>query len=295
MSARLHFTPQLRDWLLHNIDRGIPPAPLARNMVEQGFEAGLADALAHSFWAARATGTALPEDALEPNHIQAARYRYEPLRLAQGNTIEAVDHTIRVAMRAAQPGLAILDHLLDAEECEQLMALAVPRLRPSTIVDPMTGKDTASASRTSEGMFFRPQENPLLARIDARIAALMGMPLENGEGLQVLRYPAGTGSAPHFDFLMPNNPANAASIARSGQRVSTLVIYLIDVDQGGETVFPEAGVAVSPRKGSAVYFEYCNSAGQLDPLSLHAAAPVGTGEKWVATKWMRQRRFVPAR
>jgi prolyl 4-hydroxylase len=59
-------------------------------------------------------------------------------------------------------------------------------------------------------------------------------------------------------------------------------------------VFPETGLAVTPRKGSAVYFEYCNSAGQLDALSLHAGSPVHAGEKWVATKWMRQRRFVPA-
>jgi prolyl 4-hydroxylase len=40
-----------------------------------------------------------------------------------------------------------------------------------------------------------------------------------------------------------------------------------------------------------LYFEYCNSAGQLDPLSLHAALPLLAGEKWVATRWMRQRAF----
>jgi prolyl 4-hydroxylase len=152
----------------------------------------------------------------------------------------------------------------------------------------------ASISRSSEGMFFRLQENPLVARIDRRVSRLMNLPLENGEGLQILRYRSGAQSVPHFDFLMPTNAANVASLERSGQRVSTLVIYLNDVAQGGETVFPEIGLAVTPRKGSAVYFEYCNSAGQLDSLSLHAASSVRAGEMWVATKWMRQRRFVPA-
>ena len=90
-------------------------------------------------------------------------------------------------------------------------------------------------------------------------------------------------------------PGCYATFSNRTGRVSTLVIYLNDVAEGGETVFPEAGIAVSPRKGSSVYFEYCNGAGQLPPLSLHAAAPVSVGEKWVATKWMRQRRFFPVR
>jgi prolyl 4-hydroxylase len=59
-------------------------------------------------------------------------------------------------------------------------------------------------------------------------------------------------------------------------------------------VNPRLGLAVLPLRGNAVYFEYCNEAGQVDPLSLHAGAPVLSGEKWVATKWMRQLRFVSA-
>jgi prolyl 4-hydroxylase len=56
-------------------------------------------------------------------------------------------------------------------------------------------------------------------------------------------------------------------------------------------VFPELGLSVLPKKGSAVYFEYTNSHGQLDHRTLHAGAPVLRGEKWIVTKWMRQRRY----
>ena len=180
-------------------------------------------------------------------------------------------------------------------DCEALIAMARPRLRPSTTVDPLTGRDRAGEHRSSLGMFFRLRENALVARLDDRVSQLMNLPVENGEGLQVLHYPAGARSAPHFDFLVPSNAANQASLERSGQRVSTLVSYLNDVAEGGETVFPDSGWSVSPQRGSAVYFEYCNSLGQLDRASLHAGAPVLRGKKWVATKWMRQRRFVAAR
>ena len=122
----------------------------------------------------------------------------------------------------------------------------------------------------------------------------MGLPLEHGEGLQLLHYGPECHSSPHYDFLVPQNVANRTSIARSGQRVSTLVIYLNDVPAGGATAFPELGLTVTPRQGHAVYFEYANGTGQLDHATLHAGAAVEMGEKWVLTKWMRARPFVAA-
>jgi prolyl 4-hydroxylase len=289
----LPFTLQLREWALHNIDRGIPPAPLARAMVGQGFDERLAAALAGTFWAARSRGDAIPEGGFSAAQVTGAAYGHEPQRLNLAHDAMAGEPGVRVVARLAQPAVTVLDGVLDPDECEQLVALARPRLAPSTIVDPASGMNTVSPSRTSEGMFFRLGENPLVARIDRRVSQLMNLPMENGEGLQVLRYPAGTQSMPHYDFLMPANAHNRASLARSGQRVATMVIYLNDVAQGGETVFPEARLTVAPRTGGAVYFEYCNGAGQLDPLSLHAGAAPASGEKWIVTKWMRQRRFVP--
>ncbi len=178
-------------------------------------------------------------------------------------------------------------------ECDELIALARPRLVPSTVVDPQTGQDVVAGYRNSLGMFFRPGESPLIARLDRRFAELMRLPVENGEGLQVLCYGEGGATAPHFDFVAPTNDANRASLARSGQRVSTLLIYLNDVPEGGQTIFPRAGWTIQPRRGSAVCFESCNRRGQLDPQSLHAGQPVLRGQKWVVTKWMRQRPFVP--
>jgi prolyl 4-hydroxylase len=63
------------------------------------------------------------------------------------------------------------------------------------------------------------------------------------------------------------------------------------VAAGGETEFPELELAVMPRRGRGVYFEYCNADGAVDPRCLHAGRPVTEGEKWVATKWLRQRPY----
>jgi len=53
-------------------------------------------------------------------------------------------------------------------------------------------------------------------------------------------------------------------------------------------VFPELDLAIKPRPGTAIYFEYTNREGLLDPRCLHGGSPVVRGEKWIATKWIRQ-------
>jgi prolyl 4-hydroxylase len=290
MALLVRFAPELGRWLTQNLDHGQPPQALVGAMRQRGMDARAAQAIVEAFIDARQRRQPVPVDSIElPDDDAPAA----AARLAPGTRIHAADREILVYARAHDPVFAALGNVLDADECRRLIEMARPRLQPSTLVDPVTGRDVVSDKRTSDGMFFRPAENDFIAHVDRRVSALMNLPVENGEGLQVLHYQAGAGSEPHFDYLQPTNAANRESIARSGQRVSTLVTYLNDVPAGGQTVFPMLGWAVSPLRGNAVYFEYCDDAGRVDPRSLHASAPVTQGDKWVVTKWMRQRRFVP--
>ena len=291
MARLIRFAPQLGHWLTANLDRGQAPAALVETMRQQGMDARAAEAIVLAYVDARRRGVSPPVDSIELEDDERA---LPVARLAPGTRLDGGDREIAVHMRVDDPVVASLGNLLDPDECRTLIELARPRLKPSTLVDPATGQDIVSDKRSSWGMFFRLEENELVARLDRRLSRLMNLPLENGEGLQVLHYPTGAGSEPHFDYLQPGNAPNRESIARSGQRVSTLVTYLNDVPAGGQTVFPALGWAVSPLRGNAVYFEYGDDAGQVDARSLHASAPVTQGEKWVVTKWMRQRRFVPA-
>lgn len=290
-TATLHFSPELRDWIVGALRQGGPVPEIADALVARQFDPAVARALVDAFARVLREGGPMPEGQITVERMPVAP---AVARLPYTAVLQGGDRQVHILSRTEKPIVAVLEGVLSHEECDALVAAARPRLAPSTIVDPQTGQHVVSPDRSSEGMFFRLAESALLATIDARVSALMQLPMEHGEGLQVLHYLPGAQSRPHFDFLVPNNAANQASIARSGQRVSTMVIYLNDVAEGGETVFPEIGLAVVPRKGNALYFEYCDSNGQLDGKTLHAAVPVARGEKWVATKWMRQRRFVSA-
>jgi prolyl 4-hydroxylase len=290
VSSLIRFQPELGRWLERGLDDGVAPTALAHRMIDGQMQPAVAHALVAAFVGARREGKPPPIDQVVVPEDEV--FLRQSARLRAGATLPTTDGPVPVLARLSSPNLALLGPLMSDEECAALIALARPRLVPSTVVDPQTGQDVVAGYRNSLGMFFRPGETDLVARLDRRFAEVTNLPTENGEGLQVLCYGAGGATSPHFDFVAPTNDANRTSVARSGQRLSTLLVYLADVEAGGETAFPRAGVSVQPRRGHGVYFESANSRGQLDPQSLHAGAPVVRGEKWVVTKWMRQRPFL---
>jgi prolyl 4-hydroxylase len=178
--------------------------------------------------------------------------------------------------------------VLSDEECAELIAQSAPKLKRAEVVDPATGRYTIDEARVSEGTHFVRGETALVARIEQRVAALTGIPVEHQEPLQILHYGVGGEYEPHFDFFKADAAGEAAQLKHGGQRIATLVMYLNDVAAGGATLFPRLGVETKPRRGHAVYFENVDDAGEPDARMLHAGAPVGRGEKWIATKWLRE-------
>lgn len=190
------------------------------------------------------------------------------------------NHVITAEVLNEEPLIVKFHNVLNDAEREALIEYASPRLERSKLAN-----KEISQLRTSSGMFFDENENPLITTIEQRLATLMNLPIEHAEGLQVLHYEPGQEFKAHFDYFGEHHPSS------KNNRISTLVMYLNDVEQGGETTFPHLGLTVTPMKGSAVYFEYFYNNPYLNELTLHRSVPVIQGEKWVATQWMRKQRI----
>ena len=203
------------------------------------------------------------------------------------NIIDASDRGVRILFALNAPRIVLFGGLLSAEECDEMVRLATPKLTRSTVVNAATGAYDVHEARTSRGTHFERGENDLVRRIEARIAELTSLPVENGEPIQILHYLPGAEYKPHFDYFDPKLTGNEKVLAMGGQRVATIVMYLNDVESGGSTVFPEVGLDVLPHKGNAVFFAYSSERGELDSRTLHGGSPVTSGEKWIATKWIR--------
>ncbi|AQK62266.1 putative prolyl 4-hydroxylase 12 [Zea mays] len=196
-------------------------------------------------------------------------------------------------------------------------------MEKSMVADNDSGKSVASQARTSSGTFLAKREllmwgtdiylfmlsppqpkDEIVSAIEKRVAAWTFLPEENAESLQVLRYETGQKYDAHFDYFHDRN-----NLKLGGQRVATVLMYLTDVNKGGETVFPNAegshlqykdetwsecsrsGLAVKPKKGDALLFFNLHVNATADTGSLHGSCPVIEGEKWSATKWIHVRSF----
>ena len=213
-----------------------------------------------------------------------------PLPGEAGTTLDGGDKWVQVVQRQHNPELVVFGNLLSTAECAALVAAAAPRLNRSMTIDVTTGTEQLHTARTSQGMFFDRGETDVVQRIETRIARLLNWPVKHGEGLQVLRYQSGAQYLPHYDYFDPAEAGTPALLTRGGQRVATLIMYLAEPIAGGATVFPQLGLQVAPKLGQAVFFSYV--APEPASLSLHGGAPVLEGEKWIATKWLRQGEFV---
>lgn len=198
------------------------------------------------------------------------------------NKIKTEDREINIIAKLEEPLLVVLGNVLSDEECEELIRLSKDKMHRSKI----GVKHEVNEIRTSSSMFLQGNEkgNDIITKIEKRISSIMNIPIEHGDGIQILKYTPGQEYKAHYDFF------TSASKATKNNRISTIVIYLNDVEHGGETFFPKLNFSVSPQKGMAVYFEYFYNDQNLNDLTLHGGAPVITGEKWVATQWMRRQK-----
>ncbi len=284
-------------WLVEQLRAGQPSHALLQSMCDRGWKRDLAMGLIAEAMGERSGATEMsPAPAVvsaqgsgqpEAQPATSSERRMPAPALGGGAmSLDAGDRKVSVLVTMPDPQIVMFADLLSKNECDRLVEMARPRMQRSLTTDMKTGNNKLDVVRTSRGMFFQRAENPLVRSIEARIAQLLSWPVENGEHLQVLHYRPGDRYEPHYDYFDPAAEGSAAVLARGGQRIATLLIYLREPERGGETIFPDLGLRFAARRGCALFFSYDRP--HPSTKTLHGGAPVIAGEKWVATKWLRE-------
>ena len=282
-----YISAELRQWIIAQAQAGVAPEAVLEAMKSSGW---------HEDVAIKALEETLRTHLNETAKAAPANHEPQPVPVPDASLADSpsklrvLDRDVTVLMAMKSPRVIVLGGFMSDAECDEIVGLAGPRMARSETVDNLTGGSEVNVARTSRGMFFERGETGVIDRVERRIAAMLGWPVENGEGLQVLHYQPGAEYKPHYDYFDPVHPGSASILKRGGQRVGTVLMYLNTPTKGGGTTFPDVGLEVAPIKGNAVFFSYDRA--HVNPKSLHGGAPVIAGEKWVATKWLREREFI---
>ncbi|CAI8608972.1 unnamed protein product [Vicia faba] len=225
--------------------------------------------------------------------------------ISPSNTLRTEDDSNKswVEIISWEPRAFFYHHFLTKDECEHLINIAKPNMRKSLVVESDnngTAHNVLSRVRTSTGTFLKRGQDQIVRNIEKRIADFTFIPVEHGEELQILHYEVGQEYVPHHDYF-----TDEYNLWNGGNRIATMLMYLSDAEEGGETVFPNAkanfssvpwwnelsdcgkkGLSIKPKMGGAILFWSMKPDSSLDPSSLHGSCPVIKSDKWSATKWL---------
>jgi prolyl 4-hydroxylase len=187
------------------------------------------------------------------------------------------------------------DKFLSHAECDSLMAFCESqKMEQSSVLSYGAKSDIAVKmdSRESKTKWLQNDQHPVANKMADFAAELSGKPVGNQEMLQVVKYDDGGKFNPHFDACDIEEPEYKKRVNHgAGQRLATLLVYLNDTYEGGETDFVEIGYKVKPQKGKAVFFWDTDDKEEILPLSRHMGCEVRGGNKWIATKWVHPTRW----
>jgi prolyl 4-hydroxylase len=176
----------------------------------------------------------------------------------------------------------IIDDFLDEDECVTIIESSKGALIPS----PITRENPNDPGfRTSETCYFTRNDSSQNA-IEEKICNTLGVPPNKSEISQIQHYDVGNEFKPHCDGFWPGFD-DIDLIA--GQRTWTFMIYLNDVTKGGKTTFTNIKESITPKRGRAVAWYNTTENGIIDEQTMHQGSPVQEGEKWIVTKWFRDK------
>lgn len=257
-----------KDWIIQNLSAGNDPNGIFRILWDEGFDYD-------TIQRAMNFAPKIPVE-LIPNPLHASQ---------TGDTQNPPPMFIPNAQKldTDKAEFYVVEDFLNAEECQRLIDLITTRLARSKLASEEADQTFRTSSTCDLGLL----KSPFMQDIDSRICKMLGLHASHGEVIQGQYYKIGQEFKPHTDYFEAHEMATHGG--RMGQRTYTFMIYLNDVAEGGQTEFPQLGVSLTPKLGTAVIWNSLNPDGSPNYHTLHHAKPVTKGFKAVITKWFRAR------
>ena len=182
----------------------------------------------------------------------------------------------------------IIDNFITEEEAKYILELAREKFVPSVLFGNYKIKDI----RNSKSVWL-PTDDNIVSNVIKRACKIVNLPFKNSEGLQVVKYNANGYFKQHFDTTHEIEKQSRDFFSHGGHRLATIIVYLNDEFEGGETHFVNLQKHIKPNKYSGILFYSLDKNGnKCHPKSLHEGTKVISGNKYIANIWIRQNKFI---
>lgn len=285
---KTEFTSDWKDWIKTNMDAGQDPDGIFKILLDEGYSAdSIASQMNYtpSQPLSELTNpfTIAAKEKAAPPHQKRKESHSHKFTGNNGLPIERAEIHIPNAALLNSPkiDLRTVDNFLTTKECEMIISSIKSKMRPSEVSDFQVNPNV----RTSQTCDLGRLDDPFITNIDDRICKLIGIDPAYSEVIQGQYYEVGQEFKAHTDFFDPDEFETHCQTF--GQRTFTVMIYLNDVKEGGETCFDRVGAVFKPVTGKVLIWNNLNPDGTTNMNTLHQANPVKEGFKAVITKWFR--------
>ena len=186
------------------------------------------------------------------------------------------------------PKIFTIDDFFTQKECEHIISIGKPKLSKSVV----TGENGSfvSKGRSSQTSWIDHNHDAITKQMTKKVERLVNKPLLHAEKIQLVYYGIGNEYRPHYDGWEHNGSQKTYnSLRKGGQRLTTIIVYLNMVEDGGSTRFTKLDIDVKPKVGKLLYFDNTyTGTNNKHILSEHAGTPVIKGEKYIFNLWFRE-------
>ena len=182
----------------------------------------------------------------------------------------------------------IIDNFVTEEEAKYIIELAREKFVPSVLF----GNYRMDNIRNSKSIWL-PAHDKTIGSIIQRACTKAGLPFKNAEGLQVVKYDPNGYFKPHYDTTHEIEKQSHDFFSHGGHRLATIIVYLNDEFEGGNTHFVNLQKHIKPKKyGGILFYSLDKKNNKCHPYSLHEGTKVLSGNKYIANIWIRQNKFI---
>lgn len=195
---------------------------------------------------------------------------------------------IKTSLLSSEPEIKLFNNAVPNALIMMLISIFESRVEPSMIYDPVTGRQQKNSIRNNESTNFSvAMPSVFLSIVIMFLSRFAGESPENAEYPMIMKYTAGTKFSAHVDYLSESQIKSNLAENEMGQRVKTLLLYLNDDFDGGETAFINQNIVIPPKKGSVLTFDNVSN-GVPNKNSKHEGRVVTNKEKWLLSIWFRE-------